>query len=110
MVAYFQEASAVKGKVEISYDWMGTSWLFASEDNRELFIASTQDYAPQYGGYCAYAMAQGSIAKSDARAWSIIDERLYLNLSKDIRKIWKKKAKRLFIKKADKAWTRLINQ
>ena len=50
-VAYFTEGRAVKGQSKFSYSWNDAEWYFASAENRDLFKASPEDYAPKYGGY-----------------------------------------------------------
>jgi YHS domain-containing protein len=50
-VAYFTEGRAVKGKSEFSYSWNDAEWYFASDENRNLFKADPEHYAPKYGGY-----------------------------------------------------------
>jgi len=50
-VAYFTENRPVKGNPDISYEWKGATWLFSSEQNREIFKNNPEKYAPQYGGY-----------------------------------------------------------
>ena len=50
-VAYHTEGRAVKGKKEFSYGWNDATWRFASAENRDLFAADPERYAPQYGGY-----------------------------------------------------------
>jgi YHS domain-containing protein len=87
-VAYFTEGRPVEGKSEFSHDWMDATWYFASAENRDLFAADPDKYAPQYGGYCAWAVAQGYTAKIDPAAWKIVDVRLYLNYSKDVQAQW----------------------
>lgn len=50
-VAYFAEGRPVKGVKAFSYSWRGAEWRFASAANRDLFVASPEKYAPQYGGH-----------------------------------------------------------
>jgi YHS domain-containing protein len=50
-VAYHTEGRAVKGTRKISYEWNDAKWYFSSTENRELFAADPERYAPQYGGY-----------------------------------------------------------
>ena len=50
-VAYHTEAHAVKGNKNFSYKWNDAEWYFASAENRDLFAANPERYAPQYGGY-----------------------------------------------------------
>jgi YHS domain-containing protein len=87
-VAYFTEGKPVEGSSELEHEWMGATWRFASAENRDLFAADPEKYAPQYGGYCAWAVSQGYTAKIDPEAWTIVDDRLYLNYSKDVRTQW----------------------
>ena len=67
---------------------MGSKWYFASAANRDAFAADPAKYAPQYGGYCAWAVSQGYTAKIDPEAWKIVDGKLYLNYSKSIQEKW----------------------
>jgi YHS domain-containing protein len=87
-VAYFDEGKPVEGDSDYSHEWMGATWYFASAENRDLFAANPDKYAPQYGGYCAWAVSQGYTAEIDPDAWSIVDDKLYLNYSLDVQKQW----------------------
>lgn len=87
-VAYFTEGKPVKGAKEFSTKYMGATFRFASAANRDAFIANPEAYAPQYGGYCAWAVSQGYTAKGDARNWKIVDGKLYLNYNTSIQKKW----------------------
>jgi YHS domain-containing protein len=78
----------IVGKPEIKTSWNGAEWRFANEANKTAFIAAPEKYAPQYGGYCAFAVSKGATAKGDPQAWTIADGKLYLNLSKGIREQW----------------------
>lgn len=49
-VAYHTEGRAIKGKAEFSYEWNDANWHFASAENRDLFAAGPERYAPQFGG------------------------------------------------------------
>ncbi len=89
-VAYFTESKAVDGSDAFTFDWMGATWRFASAENRDLFAANPTDYAPQFGGYCAYAASKGAIATSVPEAWTIYNGKLYLNFSLGVRTIWRK--------------------
>ena len=102
-VAYFTEHKPVIGKGDILYSWKGVTWRFASEKNRDAFAANPEKYAPQYGGYCAYAVAKSGTAKGDPQAWSIVGGKLYLNLSPAVQKLWEKDIPG-YIKAADKNW------
>ncbi|MCB9970141.1 MAG: YHS domain-containing (seleno)protein [Hyphomonas sp.] len=105
-VAYFEQGEAVKGSDDFTTEYMGATFKFASAADRDAFIADPAAYAPQYGGYCAWAMADGRYAKGDARYWRIVDGKLYLNYNAGIQKKWEKDVPG-FISKADTHWTEL---
>ncbi|WP_230292849.1 YHS domain-containing (seleno)protein [Croceicoccus sp. Ery5] len=56
----------------------GVTYYFASKITREQFMADPQRYMPQYGGYCAYAVALGKKFDGDPRFADIVDGKLYL--------------------------------
>jgi len=87
-VAYFTEGRPVEGSGDIEYTWRGATWRFASQKNLEAFMADPAAYAPQYGGYCAWAVAEGYTASADPDAWRVVEGKLYLNYSKGIQKRW----------------------
>ena len=87
-VAYFTEGRPVEGSRRYSHDWNGVTWRFSSAENRDLFIADPEAYAPQYGGYCAWAVAEGYTADIDPEAWHIADGKLYLNYDMPIKERW----------------------
>ena len=88
VVAYFTQGKPVAGDAAITVDYMGATWQFSSEANRDLFAADPAAYAPQYGGYCAYAVSQGYTASTVPEAWTIVGDKLYLNFSTSVRRRW----------------------
>ncbi len=84
-VAYFTENEAVKGSEQFKLKWLGAYWHFQSEEHRQLFADNPQKYAPQYGGHCATGMeVHGGLTRDvDPEAWAIVDDKLYLNYSKE---------------------------
>ena len=105
-VAYFHEGKPQKGQKAVAYEWKGAIWLFASESNKAAFVASPDAFAPQYGGFCAWAVSQGSKADIDPNAWRIVDGKLYLNYSPAIQSKWEKDIPGL-IKQGDANWPKL---
>ncbi len=87
-VAYFTESKPVEGSKKFSYKWQGATWRFANADNLNKFKTSPEKYAPQYGGFFAYAVSEGYTASIDPEAWSIENGKLYLNYSKSVQQIW----------------------
>lgn len=105
-VAYFKQSKPVKGKDEFRHDWMGAKWYFASSANRDEFAQNPEKYAPQFGGYCAWAVAHNYTASIDPEAWRIVDGKLYLNYSKDVQKKWEANIPG-FIKAGNENWPKL---
>ena len=106
-VAYFKVQKAIEGRSAFAYEWNGATWLFSSAENREAFVKAPEKYAPQYGGYCAWAVSQGYTASIDPQAWYVHDGKLYLNYSKSVQQQW-------FgdiagnVRKGDVNWPRLL--
>ena len=107
-VAYFTENRPVKGDSKFSTTYEGVQWRFSSEQNRDLFVANPKKYAPQYGGYCAWAVSQGNTASADPMRWRIVDGTLYLNYDEEVQKKWEANIPD-FIKKADQNWPKVLN-
>jgi YHS domain-containing protein len=89
-VAYFTEGAYVPGSDQFAYDWSGTTWYFASAANRDAFANDPTAYAPQYGGFCAWAVSQGYSAPVDPNAWKIVDGKLYLNFDRSVQARWER--------------------
>lgn len=87
-VAYFTQGAPQRGRSEFTHTWRGATWKFASAENRDRFIEEPERYAPQYGGFCAWAVSQGYTASTVPEAWKIVDGRLYLNYSKRVQRTW----------------------
>ena len=102
-VAYFEEGAPVEGSSDFEYEYEGATWRFSSEANRDAFAADPAAYAPQYGGYCAWAVSQGYTAKGNPQNWRIVDGKLYLNYNDEIQRRWEKDIPG-FIEKADANW------
>lgn len=102
-VAYFTEGAPVEGKESIQLMWMGATWRFSSAANREAFERNPQKYAPQYGGYCAYAASQGYAAASDPETFTLYEGKLYLNHSRPVRSVWARDRAQN-VAKADATW------
>lgn len=102
-VAYFLEQKAIKGKSEFAYKWSGNKWLFCSQANLDAFKANPHKYAPQYGGLCAYGVSLKRKVHANPLAWTIVDNKLYLNYSLKVRELWLKDFRAL-IQRANEFW------
>lgn len=107
-VAYFKESKPVKGKTEVSYTWKEATWHFSSQQNLDEFKNMPEKFAPQFGGYCAYGMAEGHKAPTSPDAWTIVDGKLYLNYNKNVKELWDKDRPG-HIQKANENWPKIKN-
>jgi len=108
-VAYFSDGKPEKGSEQFSYEWMGATWQFANARDLALFKRDPQKYAPQYGGYCAYAVAHKDTAGIDPASFTVLNGKLYLNYSADIQKQWLQDRDH-FIQQADQNWPALVDK
>lgn len=106
-VAYFTDGKPVKGSKTFKTTYNGAEFRFATAENLATFEAEPAKYAPQYGGYCAWAVSQGYTAKGDADHWAIVDGKLYLNYNKKVQDTWNKD-RAGFIQKADTEWPTVL--
>ena len=109
-VSYFTGGKPQKGIVDFSADWKQATWLFSSAQNRDLFKQSPEQYAPQYGGWCAYGMAEGYAAETDPlKAWTIHDGKLYLNWDLEVSSEWKQDLEG-YLLKSENHWPEVQGQ
>lgn len=102
-VAYFLIGKAEKGHQSLSWPWHNLIWHFQNKKHLELFKTNPEKYAPQYDGFCAWAMTEKRKAVTDPEVWKIVDDKLYLNCSLSAYEKWKKDIPGN-IKKADANW------
>lgn len=89
-VAYFESAKAIEGKKEITSEYKGVIYQFSSESNKVLFLKNPEYYLPQFGGFCAYGMSEGYEAPVKPEAFTIVDNKLYLNYNLKVKEMWSK--------------------
>ncbi len=107
VVAYFTESKPVEGKDEYQTEYSGADWYFSSMENLEAFQASPEKYAPQYGGYCAWAVYEGNLYKGDPQHWTVLNDKLYLNYDAEVQTQWNTN-RELHISGADKNWPKVL--
>jgi len=108
-VAYFTVGQPTKGQPELTSTHEGATYHFASAANKATFDAAPQRYLPQYGGFCAWAAAQGYKADADPHAWSIVDGRLYVNYNASVHRTWRTRQTH-FIRQGDANWSKVKDQ
>lgn len=87
-VAYFDKMRPVAGKAAHEVNWNGATWRFASAGNAAKFRANPEGFAPQFGGYCAFAASRGYLAPTTPEAWTVYEGKLYLNANLRARTLW----------------------
>lgn len=87
-VSYFTDGAPTPGEIDITAEHNGATYRFASAEHKAMFEADPAKYAPQYGGYCAFGLAQGYKFDGDPQVWKIVEDKLYLNLSPKVSTIW----------------------
>ena len=102
-VAYYQDHEPKKGNNAYQASHEGGTYYFESEQNRDLFIATAERYAPEYGGYCSYGIRVGKKFDIDPHAWLIVDGRLFFQLDQGTHLVWEKDLVNN-INIADKTW------
>ncbi len=88
VVSYFTDGKAIEGKKRIATEYKEADWYFSNKENLAKFKENPQKYVPQYGGYCAWAVAHGNTASGDPLLWSIVNDKLYLNYDENIQAKW----------------------
>lgn len=105
----FFTGKPLKGNPSFQTEHKGAIWFFTTRANLDLFKMNPSVFAPEYGGYCAWAVAHGKLAKGSPENWYVEDGRLFLNFNDRIQKKWDK-ARTDFIQKADKRWPEILDK
>jgi YHS domain-containing protein len=107
VVSYFTDKKPAQGSNKFTADHGGVTWQFVSAEHRDMFKANPAKYAPQYGGYCSWGVAQGKLFDVDpATGWTVSDGKLYLNFNSDINTTFARDTSG-FVRKAEKNWPEL---
>ena len=107
-VVSFFSGKPQEGKPEYTTHYQGADWFFFTQANKDLFLTNPELFAPQYGGYCAWAVAQGKLAPGRAEHWHVEDGRLYLNYNARIKTRWDNQ-RAAFIRDADARWPEILD-
>ena len=77
-VAYFTDAKPTPGSSDIESVWDEHRYRFATAEHRDMFVADPVRYAPQFGNFCAMALAKGLLVVANPDNWLISDGKLYV--------------------------------
>jgi len=108
-VAYFTDNTPTEGSSKFTYSYKGATYHFSNASNREAFKANPDKFTPQYGGFCAMGVALDKKLDGDPQAWRVVDNKLYLNVNKDVQKKWLEDVPGN-IKKAETEWPQVRNK
>lgn len=111
VVSYFNNI-AIEGEKEFETTYDNATYKFSSEDNLKAFLNNPKKFIPQYGGYCAYAIAEKSKkVKIDPETFEIRDGKLYLfynSWGTNTLKLWLENNVKGLQEKADQNWEAII--
>ena len=79
------------------------AYYFSSAESADQFEESPEKYLPQYGGFCAYAVALGKKFDGDPRYADIVDGKLYLFVNEQILAEYRKAPEKI-LKNAEEKW------
>jgi len=108
-VAYHLLGAPVLGSANLTHQWRGATWRFASAANRDAFAKAPEKYAPQYGGYCAFGTSRGYKVSTQPDQFAVVEGRLYLNYNAGVMQTWDKD-RAFYIGKADENWKTLAEE
>jgi len=108
-VAYFTDNKPIKGQPAFSSSYHGATYLFASKDHKTLFDNAPDKYEPAFGGYCAFGVSRNKLVEIDPEAFQIVDGRLLVQYSKNIRDDFNKDT-RGNLTKANANWPGLLEK
>jgi YHS domain-containing protein len=108
-VAYFTDKKPVEGKPAFTATYKGTRYQFASAEHKELFEKNPAKYAPQYGGFCGYAVSINKTADINPHFWQVLDGRLVLQHGQKAWNLWIRDVSGN-LEKADANWPKLKNK
>lgn len=106
-VAYHAQNLALPGNPAFRVSWKGAEWRFSTTENRDQFVKEPDKYAPQFGGYCAFAVAYGSTAAGDPKLFTLVNGKLYLNLNESVQATWQRDQANL-IKRGEQNWPKVL--
>ena len=108
-VAFVTDSKPVNGSPAITAEHRAATYFFASEEHKKLFKQNPEKYAPQYGGFCAFGVAEGALFPVDINTWQVHEGKLYLNLNPEVLTKFNANFEHN-IAKAEKNWPHLLKK
>ncbi len=85
-----RQPEPAKGNAAFTAEHNGATFAFASAANRDAFLADPDRFAPAYDGHCAFGVAKGSKVPANPTLWRIVDDTLYLNITRRVAGTWER--------------------
>lgn len=82
------QPEAVPGRSDITAQYNGATFAFATKANRDAFVKNPAHYVPQYDGHCSYGVSRGGKVPANPNLWRIVDDKLYLNITDVVVGFW----------------------
>jgi YHS domain-containing protein len=108
-VAYFTDKKPVKGDPNLTANYKGATYQFASTEHKKAFESNPAKYEPQFGGFCGYAASINKLAPIQVEYFQVLHGRLVLQHNEKAWKLWHQDVEGN-LKKADANWPALSQQ
>jgi YHS domain-containing protein len=105
-VAYVTMSKPTPGLAALTATHEGATYQFSTAEHQAMFVKDPAKFAPQFGGYCAFAAAKGAKVDADPTIWNVTDGRLYVNFNADVGVKWNAE-KATLISDANTKWPTL---
>ncbi|WP_303318848.1 YHS domain-containing (seleno)protein [Flavivirga abyssicola] len=110
VVAYFNN-EAIEGHKKFRHEYDSVNYKFSSKEHLDAFKTNPEKFIPQYGGYCAYAIAiKENKVSINPKTFKIINDKLYLFYNAwgtNTLELWNKEHSHELLNKADKNWEKI---
>jgi len=111
VISYFSN-EVHKGNDEYTFTYDNVNFKFSNLENLNLFKSTPDKYIPQYGGWCAYAIAlKNKKVRINPKTFEVRDGKLYLFYDSKLintHKKWLAKKPITLIRKANDNWANII--
>lgn len=86
----------------------GVAYYFASQASADRFASDPEGHLPQYGGFCAFAVAKGKKFDGDPMFADIVDGKLYLFVNDAVFQMYLADRENI-LRKAEETWPKIRN-
>ena len=105
-VAYFEDGEAARGLPDLQEEHAGATYLFRSDEHRDMFRTDPDRYLPQFGGFSVYGVTLGRAYDVNPETFDVVDGKLYLSRNERVRELWHANRDG-YIDRAESVWSGL---